>query len=234
MIWNIERFWNCLFVLATLGVAVLTAGCGGDVAAVDEWEQDGLLLATDVGQPLSIDHRTALGVVSLVNDPKTDEVFLDEEAHLDARAAERIVGHRRGPDGIDGTFDDDLFDGLFELDGVAYVGPATIEQLAYVAHQFDRVPVVEVEGVLFTETERGDTLALANLGSIEALDFAAGLDVRAAEALVAGRPYLALSEVAERPYVGPAALESLKDFAPEWVDEALETDGNEAPVDPAA
>ena len=40
---------------------------------------------------------------------------------LDRRAAQNIIDHRDGPDGIAGTGDDDLFDDITELDGARYL-----------------------------------------------------------------------------------------------------------------
>ncbi len=169
---------------------------------------------------LAIDHATGEGILILVNDPLTDVPFLDEDCGIDLRAAERIVAHRRGPDGIDGSMDDDHFGDLFELDDIAYVGPATLQALGEMAHELDLVPVVFVEGVSFTASELEDTLLLVNLAELDQLDIDAGLDVRAAEALVNGRPYVDLLEISERPWVGPATLEMLREYAGPWVDQS--------------
>jgi len=59
---------------------------------------------------------------------------LDDDARLDARAAKGIVAHRRGPDGIDGTADDDPFDDLPELDAVPWVGPVALSALREYVH----------------------------------------------------------------------------------------------------
>ncbi len=169
-----------------------------------------------------VDHATGEGILILVNDPATDVAFLDIDCGLDVRAAERIVAHRRGADDVDLTWDDDLFDNVFELDDVAYVGPAALELLGDMAHALDLVPVVAVEGVPFTEGERADVLLLANGATIDELDLNAGLDRRAAEAVVGAGPYTTVFEIGERPYVGPAALELMRDYAAEWVDEVID------------
>jgi len=153
-----------------------------------------------------------------VNDPLTDVPFLLEEALLDRRAATRIVAHRQGPDDLDGTWDDDSFDRLLELDEVAYVGPATLELLGESAARLDLIPLVEVEGVPFTEGQVEMTLDLVNYGSLTELDIEASIDVRAAQALVHGRPFTSLFEVGERPFVGPSALTALKFFAIHWTE----------------
>lgn len=54
---------------------------------------------------------------------------LDDDVALDKRAAENIVAHRNGPDGVLGSGDDDPFDDLAELDAIPYVGPAALQAL---------------------------------------------------------------------------------------------------------
>jgi hypothetical protein len=185
---------------------------------------EGHMTSAETGTPyvevhgFAIDHATAEGILVLVNDPLTDVAFLDHDCQVDQRAAERIVAHRQGPDGLDGNLDDDLFDDLFELDDVGHVGPETLDRLGEMAHELDLVPAVQVEGIAFTAGERQDTLLLVNMASVDELDADAGLDVRAAEALVHGRPYTDLFEVADRPWVGPSALEDLRAFCGDWVD----------------
>jgi DNA uptake protein ComE-like DNA-binding protein len=176
---------------------------------------DGELFDVIEGMP-AIDHATGQGILRLVNDPTVDVDFLDLDVGLDSRAAQRIVAHRQGDDGEDGTWDDNLFDDLFELTDIAWVGPSALQKLGNMAHELDLVPAVMVEGVTFTFTEQEDTLLLVNLADLDDLDFGAGLDVRAAEAIVSGGVYTNLVQVGDRPYVGPAALEQLKAFAGVW------------------
>jgi len=180
------------------------------------YEHDGELFDAIEGMP-STDHATGLGILRLVNWAAVDVAFLDLEVDLDVRAAERIVAHRQGDDAADGTWDDNPFNDLFELTDVAYVSASALQKLGDMAHELDLVPALRVEGVTFTETELEDTLVLANFASAAELDYGAGLDSRAAEAIANGGPYANLVEVAERPYVGPAALEQLRAFAPEWI-----------------
>ena len=210
--------------LAALLAALITTGCSLDTSLS---AAGGEVHDTHLVTGLEIDHATAEGILILVNDPLTDVPFLDRDCGLDVRAAERIVGHRQGPDGVEGSMDDDLFDDLFELDDVGYVGPATLRALGAMAHELDLVPVIFVEGISFTGSELEDTLLLVNLAELDVLDLDVGLDVRAAEALVNGRPYVDLLEIADRPWVGPASLELLRDSAGPWVDES----GDDHPVD---
>ena len=176
----------------------------------------------DYGDGDTIDHRTAHGILALVNDHLTDVPFLVDDAFVARSAALRIVAHRRGPDGRDGTWDDDAFDRLLELDDVAYVGPYTLELLGEAAARLDLIPLVEVEGVPFTEQQVAMTLALVNYGSLTELDVDASLDARAAQALVHGRPFASLFAVGERPFVGPSALTALKFFAIHWTENNCE------------
>lgn len=163
-----------------------------------------------------LDHPTALGVLALVNDEETTVDFLDLGVELDVRAAERIVAHRQGPDGLDGTYDDDRFGTILELDEIPFVGEAALVALSEAAWELDYVPVLVLEGVPFTALQVDEVLLLSNEGTLYDLDEAAGLDVRAAEAIVAGRPYTTVSELAERPYVGGAALEAMQVHAAHW------------------
>jgi len=166
----------------------------------------------------SMGHDVGRGVLALVNDTLTDVAFLDGECLVDVRAAERIVAHRQGPDALDGTADDDPFDNLAELDEVALVGEQTLLLLAEAAERLGLIPVLEVEGVPFTADQVANTLALINHAPLEVLDVDAALDVRAAQSLVYGRPFESLVDVAERPFVGPSALTSLKWFSAGWID----------------
>jgi hypothetical protein len=52
-----------------------------------------------------------------------------ERDGVHALAAEHLVAHRDGPDGLFGTEDDDLFDDIAEVDDVLYVGPVAMQQL---------------------------------------------------------------------------------------------------------
>ncbi|MCX5743463.1 MAG: hypothetical protein NT062_13300 [Proteobacteria bacterium] len=66
-------------------------------------------------------------VLDVVNTAATS--VLDDDVPLDRRAAENIVAHRDGADGIHGTADDDPFDDLAELDAIPYVGPVALASL---------------------------------------------------------------------------------------------------------
>lgn len=65
---------------------------------------------------------------------------LDVDVGLDKRAAENIVLHRIGPDGLAGTGDDDPFETLAELDGVPYVGESALAKLLTYAETLPPAP----------------------------------------------------------------------------------------------
>lgn len=200
-----------LVLVLTLG---FVQGCAGFHAEdpLDSFAE----LDLDVDQTL--DHPTALGVLALVNDPAIDCEFLDEGLGLDSRVAERIVAHRQGADGYDGTADDDVFETIIELDAIAYLGEATLVTLGEAAWDLGYVPVLVVEGVGFSADESAATLLLVNHGTHDELDEGAKLDSRAADAIIGGRPYAGVHELSDRPYVGPAALDALRGYSTHWVD----------------
>ncbi len=205
-----------LLLVLTVGFTETSAlGCAG--FEPNDPADSRYVLTFDADQAL--DHPTALGVLALLNDVATTEVFLDEGLGLDSRAASRIIAHRQGPDGVDGSADDDRFDTVTELDEVGYVGEATLQALGEAAWELGYVPVLVIEGVSFSEGERDATLLLANSASLEDLDEGADLDRRAAESIINGRPYAGLQELGARPYVGPATLERMLRYADHWIDE---------------
>lgn len=75
-----------------------------------------------------VNPELASAVLALVN--AADFAKLDDEVGLDRRAAENIVAYRRGPDQLDATNDDNLFDDLAELDAVKWVGPRAFGKLS--------------------------------------------------------------------------------------------------------
>lgn len=213
-----KSFVTRLLLKATLSFSLFfaLAGCTEPSGVVTFESGDGYVHQPD--SAILLGHDLGLAVLLMVNDPLTDVLFLSSECLVSMGAAERIVSHRQGPDAVDGTPDDDLFDSLAELDNVGLVGEQTLLLLAEAAERLGLVPVLELEGVLFTEDEIANTLALINDAPLQVLDEDAALDVRAAQSLVYGRPFDSLIEVADRPYVGPSALTALKWFAPGWID----------------
>jgi phosphatidylserine/phosphatidylglycerophosphate/cardiolipin synthase-like enzyme len=68
-------------------------------------------------------------------------------------------------------------------------------------------------GVEEGSREAAGILALANGAPFDELDGAVGLSRRAAEGIAARRPFATLAELDAVPYVGPAALDALLDYA---------------------
>ncbi|HMV66533.1 MAG TPA: nuclease A inhibitor family protein [Myxococcota bacterium] len=160
----------------------------------------------------------AAAILALLNDPATTLTTLDIDAALERRAATNLINYRNGRDRVVGTADDNRFDTLAEADAVAYVGDAAIAALlAYaVAHGYlpeGSDPYGTIEGVAFTWDEAQRTLILANTADHATLDVDVALDVRAANAIVAGRPFASLEAVANAAYVGRSALDHLRTWA---------------------
>lgn len=171
-------------------------------------------------QGLRVDEGSAeaLGILGLLNDRGTTEALLDDDVGLDRRAAEALLAHRDGPDGTLGTRDDDPYDSIAEVDDQYYVGASAIDKLLAYALADGWVPdgddvVGSWEGVSFTADEVAWTLALANDATHETLDDTVGLDRRAADGIVAARPFVDIGGLAKASYVGASALTALRDFA---------------------
>jgi len=198
---------NLIVVLSTL--FTLTA-CGQmeDLDRVVDNEPAGVVTASLVdGSP------SAVGLLNFLNDESTDFVMLDIDAKLDRRSALGMIHHRNGPDGQLGTWDDDLFDTINEVDAIKWVGPATLARLESFAADNGWVPVGDdtldiIEGVPFSVFEAEVVVQLANFSSFEDLDLY--LNRRAAANIVAQRPFISVNAVAAVRYVGPAALKALR------------------------
>ncbi|MEY3014799.1 MAG: hypothetical protein RIT45_3534 [Pseudomonadota bacterium] len=72
-----------------------------------------------------------------------------------------------------------------------------------------------IEGVSFTAAEAEAVLAFVNHATLAELDAEVGIDVRAAESIVAAQPIASIGELAGLYFVGPVTLEILKAFAVE-------------------
>ncbi len=160
----------------------------------------------------------AQGLLDFLNDPATDMGVLDDDAALDRRAASNLVAFKLGPDGLVDTVDDRSFRTVCEADGVKWVGPATLLQLAGYARQRGYPRRVEQaagswEGVAFTRDEAKRTLALVNRSSSVSLDDRVPLDKRAVRSIIEARPIASIEELADLYFVGPHALASLKGYA---------------------
>ncbi|MCC7535154.1 MAG: hypothetical protein IT379_03005 [Deltaproteobacteria bacterium] len=176
-------------------VAVLLAGCAAEVAAdgEDGIDEVGVVAGKDDGPFSECELREVLG---LVNDAQTTLGSLMERG-VPSRGARNLVAHRDGIDATPGTDDDDRFDDIDELDGVAYVGPQTFRALvALVADRCTTAPDRDADVRVIFSPEPWETSHLAAIvASIDAATRSIDLamyslrDGRVMEALVraAGR-----------------------------------------------
>ena len=158
------------------------------------------------------------GILDLVNDPSTDEAFLDLVVPLDARSAFEIIAYRNGPDGLPGTADDNRFDHMRELDEVYWVGPAALQNLEDYVVDNGLVPDVDdilgtYDGLELTYGEAIDTLALANTATEAELDYDVPLDRRAVDSILDARPIESMDELSELYWVGPVGLNRMVQYS---------------------
>ena len=69
-----------------------------------------------------------------------------------------------------------------------------------------------MEGIVFTADEAAAALALANTGSLSALDDDVGLTSRTAQSIIDGRPHADLVAVGKVRGMGKSALTKLRDY----------------------
>lgn len=155
-------------------------------------------------------------ILAFVNDVGTSFELLDVAVGLDARAARNIVTHRAGVDGQFPTADDNLFETLVELDGVAYVGPSALLKLLDYAGTVELPEAEIVEGVEFTSGEVSAVLWGVNAATFEYLDEVVKLDARAAASLSAAAPFTTIAAMGAQSYVGPWALAQLRFWSAQW------------------
>jgi DNA uptake protein ComE-like DNA-binding protein len=195
-------------VLGAVALSLVLVGC--DEPKSPEGAAEQALSTLDAGGEQSLQDKVEATLLAFVNAPDTTFDVLDLDVGLDKRAAERIVRHRDGRDGIWGTSDDDLIGSIDELLSIDYVGETAILSLeAWVAYLAQDGEVVE--GVAFTDEEAILVVSLANAAEAEWLDDEIELDARAVDHIVDARPIADLRELAALPYVGPATLERLRD-----------------------
>jgi DNA uptake protein ComE-like DNA-binding protein len=196
------------FVIALL-VSITLAACVSDV---DEVQQEEALLS---GQRSALvdDTPEAIGVLTWLNGPDATFEALDDLAALRSGAARNIVRHVRGADLALGTRDDNPIDSIKELDAIPQVGPASIDRLLEYVESIGGIPREIVEGHSLTDAQIIRMLEVVNHYSRDALDFHVNLDKRAANNLVARRPFGNMDEVAAVPFVGPATVARIRDYA---------------------
>ena len=198
---------NTLFLCTLLTSAACVAP--DDMAQAPTESAD---LALEEGSP------EALGVLGLLGHRSTTVEVLDKDVPLDKRAAENLINHRDGDDGVFGTADDRRYTSIAQVDAVPWVGPKAIEQLVSYARDQGWVPLADEvigvwDGVGFTEAEAAQTLAFANSASHGLLDSGLRLDRRAARSIVQARPIESVEALSKLYYVGTSALQTLKEHA---------------------
>jgi len=194
-----------LAVISTL--AVLGAGCA---STSDDFDSAGYAILD--GSP------EAIGVLDMLNDPGTDIALLDVDAKLNVRSARNLIFHRNGFDGVVGTYDDDSFNNIEEVDAVRWVGPTAIAQLVDFAATTGWIPeggdiLGTWDNVTFTANEAEATLDFVNDADHGTLDIEVGLDRRAADSILAAQPIATVEELAGLYYVGTTALSALLEVA---------------------
>lgn len=158
----------------------------------------------------------AVGLLRFLNDESTTFGILDDEVPLDRRAAQNLIDHRDGPDGVCNTSDDDPFDTIEEVDGVAYIGQTALERLVHYACLDGWVPAGSdllgiYDGVSFTVDEAGAVILFVNSATETELDDDLDLDRRAVQSIFEARPIRSVKQLSELYYVGKTALIKLKE-----------------------
>lgn len=196
---------------AAVAAALLAAACGvpeTDVAVDEDFESE--------AYALSVSSADAAQLLAWVNHPSTTGALLDDQVALDARAAAAVIAHRDGADQALGTADDDLYGSVTELDRVAYVGETALKRMLAWARAHPVGSPENVEGVSFSPEQVSAVVWGVNQTTNDELNDGLGLDNRAVNALLAGRPFASVTQMGAAAYVGPAALTALKAHAPVW------------------
>jgi hypothetical protein len=143
---------------------------------------------------------------------------LDIDASLNKRSAKNLIHHRNGWDKEFGTYDDNLFNTIEEVDAISWVGPKAMSQILNYA--MDNGWVAEGnqllgswDGVAFSAYDAEATLALVNEADVAFLDHDLALDKRAAESIVEAQPIQSVSQLSKLYYGGKKALNILKEEA---------------------
>ncbi len=193
-----------------LALLILPTGCALKTAADTSSEAT----SAPSSAALTLSPADAASLLAFVNYPGTDQATLDDAVGLDSRAAANIVAYRNGQDGICPSSDDVDFTDIGELDAIPYVGNTAFEKLETYAAAHPAPTDETVEGVYFRGWQAQSVVWAVNHLDYDALD--AVLDARAATGLVAGRPFSSVTAMGPVPYVGPGALDSLRDAATDW------------------
>jgi DNA uptake protein ComE-like DNA-binding protein len=183
---------------------LLTAACGAGPGPE----------AVPAASVLRLQPANEAAVLDLVNYPGTDLDVLANLVGLDASAAYNILAQRNGVDGLSPSTDDVYFATIADLAAVPSVDDGALTRLETyaLAHPAPRGEVVE--GVSFRGWESEAVVWGVNQADLATLD--ALLDVRAANGLVATRPFASVAQMGPVAYVGPTALGQLRGHALPW------------------
>jgi len=207
----------------TLGILTLAAAAAACSAAGSDSSEE----VEGAFDPISLPQHEIDQVVQLVNSPATTAAVLDFDIGLDSRAAENIIAHRAGSDGVYPSGDDDRFTSLEELDSVPFVGASALRKLRDWAVAHPPAQPELVDGVQFSAEQAVAVVWGINHASVSELDLEVGLTSTAAKNLVAGAPYETVTEIGAVEGVGPAALGVLRNRATAW---AVEMGQGSAPA----
>lgn len=163
-------------------VLVGAVGCSTSVEPDEEGDaRDDAFLADGKADAFGVSEGSPLadGVLRLVNVASLTE--LDDAAGLDRRAAENIVAHRDGADGLLGTADDDPYETLTELDATPWVGSRAFGKLVQYANDNGYVNVANAaadpvaamthlrQGHRAVELDGGKVLVVGGTGADDAV-----------------------------------------------------------------
>ena len=159
-----------------------------------------------------------IAFLDFLNDGDTTLKVLDIDAGLNKRSAKNLIHHRNGWDKEFGTYDDNLFNTIEEVDSISWVGPKAMSQILNYAMNNGWVAegnqlLGSWDGVAFSVYDAEATLALVNEADVAYLDHDLALDKRAAESIVAAQPIQSVAQLSKLYFVGKKALNILKEEA---------------------
>ena len=151
-------------------------------------------------QAIAFEDAQSRALLAFVNDAQTSVSILDHDAGIDSRAANNIV-RRREQSGA--------FENIAALDAVSYVGKRALELMLDYALAHGYGGEVSVD-----ESERA-LLALVNdlTLDVDFFDDTVGIDSRAAQNIIAERPFANEAALDAVSYVGKSVLARLRAFA---------------------
>lgn len=188
-------------MLRTTLLALFLAGCAlSPSESADQNEAD-----------LTLDPAATARVLALVNYPGTELSTLDVDAALDKRAAQGIVAHRNGVDGVSPSGDDDAFDALDELTKISYVGATALKKLDAYALAHPPPASATVEGVVFQGWQTEAVVwGVNHAADANQLKATLGLTITQASSLVAARPFTTVAQIGATKNIGSASLYMLR------------------------